>query len=71
MDDISLSKFILETDYLRLVYSIFLLIAAIVIIMVSIRTIYQDKAAAAGNNCEVKCEIQKLEKQLQKLKDTL
>lgn len=64
-------NYTIETDKLRLIYSLFFLIGSIFAIIVSIRVLHQDKASQTDSNCEMKYQIQKLEKQLQKLKECL
>lgn len=63
--------FTIKTDKLRLIYSLFFLIGSIFAIIVSIRVLYQDMQSQTDNKCEIKYQVQKLEKQLQKLKDSL
>lgn len=65
------SNFTIKTDELRLIYSIFFLIGSIFAVIVAIRVLQQNEESQSDNCCDIKHQVQHLEKHLQKLKDTL
>jgi len=65
------SNFTIETDKLRLIYSLLFFAGSIFAVIVSIRVLQQDEEMKTDDKCDMKYQIQKLEKQLQKLKDSI
>ncbi|HEX9060348.1 MAG TPA: hypothetical protein VF941_09220 [Clostridia bacterium] len=65
------SNFTLENDKLRVIASLFWMGGAITLLITNLRTFRKDYADNMDCNDVLKCEIEKMEKQLQKLKSKL
>ncbi len=61
-------NFTLKNDRLKVISSLFWIGGALALLLVNLRTLNYDLATQTDNKDEIKCEIEKLEKQLQKLK---
>ena len=65
------TNFILENDKLRVISSLFWIGGAVFLLIVNLRVLRQDLITQADCKDEIKYEIEKVENQLQKLKNKM
>lgn len=66
-----LQNFTLENDKLRVISSLFWIGGALSLLLVNLRVLQYDLASQTSCKDEIKHEIERLEKQLQRLKNKL